>query len=132
MIAFVFPPAPEISLHFPPGRRTSLAKLCQQAGIPMRVTGLGAHREIFIADSPEPRIMRKPGTFGDVWMGLPPANDKKRAEMALCLLAYAAFDYAARECVRGHVSFSGGRGRPRRGHPMSAAERQRRSRASRS
>jgi hypothetical protein len=131
MTAPVFFPIPEISLQLPPGSRTSLAELCAAAGVPLRVTGLGARRKIAVARSPVLRCVRMPGTMGDVWIGLPPSSAKAKAESALCVLAYAVFDYAARETVRGIVRTTVGRGRPRRGLPATAAERKRRSRTRR-
>ena len=59
---------------------------------------------------------------------MPGNNKKDQAILALGILAYAVFDYAARESMRGRseARFSFPVGRPHKTHPLSGAERQQR------
>jgi len=126
----VFFQTPKISLRLPRGRRVTIEELCRQAGVSCRVTGLSARRQLHVADAPLLRAVRSPGPLGPVWVGVPYKDVRKRALHVLGMLAYGVFDYAARECLRGLevARPSPGRGRPRTGRALSAAERKRLSR----
>jgi hypothetical protein len=127
----VFFPQPEIALVLPRGRRTSLPELCEEAGVKCRVTGISAQRRIWIAAALSMRIVRKPGTLSGIWLGVPKASFSRRALLALGMLAYGAFDYGARETLRGlpEARATVGPGRPRSPRPLDPAERQRRHRS---
>ena len=127
----VFFPPPDISLRLPRGASTTLLDLCREAGIDCRATGLMAARPLFVGASEKMRAVKMPGHLRGVWLGLPDKKPKRRALLALGLLAYAVFDHGARESLRGLevARATAGPGRPRRRAPLSAAERQRRRRA---
>ena len=61
-------------------------------------------------------------------INLPRDGKRDRAILALGILTYAVFDYAARESMRGQpeARMAFPVGRPRKAHPLSGAERQRR------
>jgi hypothetical protein len=122
----VYLPPCEISLSLPPGKKVTLRYLCQVAKIPCMVSGL--EREISIAERSSMRVVRQPGALAPVWLGVPRGSLQRRALLALGLLAYSAFDYGARECVKGRpeTRVAQGRGRPPSGRPLSNAERQKR------
>jgi hypothetical protein len=131
MLPAIFPDV-EIVKVIPAGRETSVASLCGEAGIECRVTGPSADRKIHLRTD-RLSVSREPGSSGSVAIGLPSGDNKKRAILALGILAYAGFDYAARESMRGRpeARMSLPPGRPRKPHPLSGAERTRRWRASR-
>jgi hypothetical protein len=123
-----FPPS-EIAAILPPGKPTTLRKLCQIAGIDCRVTGLSARRRLRLGDAAPMKAIRLPGALGPVWLGISKKEKPaRRALLALGLLAFSVFDYGARECLRGldEANASPGRGRPRKLRPLTLAERQRR------
>src|SRR5256885_4721916 len=122
----VFFPAAEVAAKLPPGQRLTLGQLCELAGVPCRVTGPPAQRRLRLAESPALLAVRQPGPLSEVWLGVPPGPSRSRARKALGLLAYGAFDYGARETLRGlAIARPGpGPGRPASGSAMSAAERQ--------
>ncbi len=126
----VFFPTPEITLELPEGEPATLESLCVAAGVACRVTGLSASRPLKIAVRPQMRVARTPGQLSPVWLGIPPASPRRRALLALGMLAYSVFDYGARETLRGlpESRASAGPGRPRTGRPATPAERQRDSR----
>jgi hypothetical protein len=113
----------------PSGRKPSTVRsLCRDAGIECRVTGPSTERKIYLCDGLLD-VVREPGSLGAVSIRLPCSDDKKkRAILALGILAYAVFDYVARESMRGRPEArqSLPLGRPRKAHPLSGAERQRR------
>ena len=123
----VFFPVPEIALELPEGDPVTLSSLCEAAGVSCRVTGLSAGRHLKIAACPRMRVVRAPGTMSAVWLGIPPASPRRRALLALGILAYSVFDYGARETLRGlpESRAAAGPGRPRVGRPATPAERQR-------
>ena len=125
-----FFPTPEPSLRLPAGEKTTLSKLCDLAGIECRVSGISAERQIFVTESSEMRIVKRPGALSDVWLGVPLGTEKRRALLALGMLAYGEHDYGARETLRGlpESRASAGPGRPRSRRPLTGAERQRRHR----
>lgn len=124
-----------VPIHFPkvmivkkiPRGGVDVAELCRMAGRECRVTGPAAHRRVKIQASPRLTISREPGPLGAVAIGIP-RSTKKPFVLALGVLAYAVFDYAARESVRGwsEMACSPPRGRPRSPRPLTGAERQRR------
>lgn len=124
----VFFPEPEISLTLPTGKRATLGGLCVLARVKCRVTGLGAERIILIAPSRNMRIVRRPGTLSEIWLGVPPGTTRQRSLLALGMLSYGAFDYGARETLRGlPESMATPRaGRPRSPRALTNVERQRR------
>lgn len=127
----VFFQSPAVESRLPRGgRRTTLADLCRQAGIPMRVTGLGARRPIYVSSAPRLAAVRMPGKLGPVWVAAP-GSAARRSLLVLGVLAYAVFDYGARECLRGRpeARAAAGPGRPLVPRPLSVAERQRRHRS---
>jgi hypothetical protein len=124
-------PTPRIALKLPAGRRVTFASLCHLAKVRCRVTGLSAQRPILIGKSPRISSVRKPGTFGEIWIGVPPwKKPARRALEALGLLAFGAFDYAARETLKDLDIAKPVRavGRPRSKNTLSNAERQHRHR----
>jgi len=130
MIPAMFPPA-SIAVTIPRGQTHTIETLCRQAGIECRVTGPSASRVIYLRRTPRLEIHRKPGLMGPVSVGSPEKKPRERAVLALAVLAYVVFDYAARESVRGwsEMRVSLPLGRPRSPRPMTGAERQRRWRA---
>jgi hypothetical protein len=127
----VFFPVPKITLRLPEGRSTSLPALCEEAGVACRVSGLSASRPLATATTPRMRVARMPGALSAVWLGIPPGSPRRRALLALGMLAYAVFDYGARETLRGlpESRAAAGPGRPRSARALTPAERQRRRRA---
>jgi hypothetical protein len=122
------------------GRASTVRSLCRVAGIDCRVTGPTAERRIYLRFTREIEIAREPGPFGFVSIGVPdkgtpavstPAVSKEQAVLVLGILAYAVFDYAARESMRGRpeARLKLPLGRPRKARPLTGAERQRRWRA---
>lgn len=110
------------------GQRMTVQSLCQAAGIGCRVTGPAARRKIYLRQADGLEASREPGSYGSVSIGLPGGDKKNRAILALGVLAYSVFDYAARESMRGRpeARLSLPLGRPCKPHPLSGAERQRR------
>jgi hypothetical protein len=122
-------PQAEICLKLPVGKKLTLESLCEKAGVICRVIGAPAQRLIRLGKSPSIKAVRKPGPFGEIWVGVPAQYPlKKRALHALGMLAFGAFDYGARETLRGLdiAKPNRSRGRPRTGKALSPAERQRR------
>jgi hypothetical protein len=121
-------PEVEIVKRVPRGRKLTIEKLCLAAGIECRVTGQAADRVIYLSQTSRLRASREPGPFGPVAVGVAGGNERRRAVLALGVLAYAVFDYAARESMRGRpeARFALPVGRPRKARPLSGAERQRR------
>ena len=131
MLPAIFPDV-EIVKRIPTGRETTVTSLCEEAGIECRVTGPSAGRKIYLR-SDLLSVSREPGPSGSVAIGIPDGDRRARAILALGILAYAVFDYAARESMRGRpeAKMSLPPGRPRKPHPLSGAERMRRWRDSR-
>lgn len=117
-------------MKLPAGEKITLSSLCDLAEVACRVSGISAERSIFVAAAPEMRIIRQPGALSAVWLGVPPGTGKRRALLALGMLAYGEHDYGARETLRGlpESQASAGPGRPRSRKPLTGAERQRRHR----
>lgn len=113
------------------GEHLTVRTLCRRAGLECRVTGPSAERQVFVRESGEPTIHREPGPTGRVSIGLPAGDEVKRYVLALGTMAYAVFDYASRESLRGRPESRTLRplGRPRMLHPASGAERTRKWRA---
>jgi hypothetical protein len=131
MLPAVFPKV-AIVKRVPRGRGSTVRSLCRAAGIDCRVTGPAAERRIYFRFTSEIEIAREPGPFGSVSVGIPDKGDgKEQATLALGILAYAVFDYAARESMRGRpeARLKLPLGRPRKVRALSGAERQRRWRA---
>ena len=129
-----FPPA-DISLRLPPGESLTVRRLCERAGIACRVSGPPAERRVRLGCAAMMRAVRRPGPFGEIWIGISDKlSPKRRAFLALGFLAYGVFDYAARECLYGLEAAKPvvGPGRPRKVCALSGAERQARYRAKRS
>jgi hypothetical protein len=105
----------------------TIHSLCQDAGIECRVTGPAAERKVCLQPGGLGAV-REPGPHGAVLINLPRSGKRDRAILALGILAYAVFDYAARESMRGRPEsrMALPPGRPRKAHPLSGAERQRR------
>jgi hypothetical protein len=97
----VFLPNPTIMTKVSVGTSVSVKGLCHQAGIECRVTGPSADRLVFLHDANEIEVTREPGNMGRVSIGLPRTDHHRQAVLALGVLAYSVFDYAARESVRG-------------------------------
>jgi hypothetical protein len=131
MLPAIFPDV-QIVKSLPAGRETTVTSLCEEAGIECRVTGPSAGRKIYLR-SDLLSISREPGPSGSVAIGIPDGDRRERAILALGILAYAVFDYASRESMRGRpeARMSLPPGRPRKPHPLSGAERMRRWRDSR-
>ena len=126
MLPAIFPDV-EIVKKIPAGRETTVSSLCEAAGIECRVTGPSAGRKIYLR-SDRMSVAREPGSSGSVAIGLPDGDRKEQAILALGILAYAVFDYAARESMRGRpeARMSLPPGRPRKPHPLSGADRTKR------
>jgi hypothetical protein len=128
MLPAVFPKA-MIVKRVPHGRGSTVRSLCRAAGIDCRVIGPAAERRIYLRFTSEIEVAREPGPFGCVSVGVPDKGDgKEQATLALGILAYVVFDYAARESMRARpeARMKLPLGRPRKARPLSGAERQRR------
>ena len=108
----------------------TIHSLCQAAGIECCVTGPAAERKVYLHPG-NLDVTREPGPYGNVSIGIPQDGKRSRAILALGILAYAVFDYASRESMRGRpeARMAFPPGRPRKPHPLSGVERQRRWRA---
>lgn len=126
----VFLPKVKIVTKVKMGRELTIEELCQLANVECKVTGPSVRRIVSIFDSDELIIEREPGELGKVGIGLKTLAEKAEI-FALGVLAYAVFDYAARETMRGLPESQSvfPVGRPRKAHVLSGAERQRRYRA---
>ena len=127
-------PKVQIAAKVPRGGHShTIRSLCQAAEIECRVTGPSIERKIYLNEGAL-GVVREPSSTGAVSVTLPTFDadkQKKRAVLALGILAYAVFDYAARESMRGRpeAQMALPVGRPRKIHPLSGAERQQRWRA---
>jgi hypothetical protein len=123
----LFFPHVSIVARIPGGTPATVESLCRQAGIECRVTGPTASRRVYLRDADLLAVSREPGYSGKVSIDLPETDPRRRAVLALGVLAYAVFDYAARESVRGwsEMRTASPRGRPRTPRPQTNAERQR-------
>ena len=130
MLPAFFPKVSIVAKAPTDGRRYTVRSLCERAGIPCRVTGPSALRQIHLRYADEFEIAREPGSMGRVAIGVP-HDDQASAVLALGALAYAVFDYTARESMRGRPErkTASVRGRPRKAHPLSGAERTKKWRA---
>jgi hypothetical protein len=126
----VFIPQPLVALTLPDGEDVTFCLLCELAGVRSRVTGLSTGRPLRISPAANLSAVKLPGALSPVWLGVPAGTPRRRALLALGLLAYGVFDYAARETLRGlQVSRAcADPGRPSSGRALSPAERQRRHR----
>lgn len=117
----------------PRGRSETIQSLCDQAKIECKVIGQAIDRKVYLNTGDNMKIFREPGSYGAVSLVLPRKSQVETAELALGILAYAVFDYAARESMRGQPASRSSRplGRPKKARPLSGAERQRRWRAGR-
>ena len=113
-------------------RRTTVRALCREAEIPCLVEGPPAERAVHVVHG-SLWAAREPGPMGAVLVAVPAGPRRRRALLALGVLAYAVFDYAARECLRGRpeARLAPPAGRPRSAAPLTGAERQARWRARR-
>lgn len=129
MLPAIFPNV-SIMAKVPRGSRSTVQSLCRAAGIECRVTGPAAERRVYL-NVGKLKAAREPGSYGHVSLGIPGGDKKKRAILALGLLAYTVFDYAARESMRGRPESKQAfpLGRPRKVLVLDGAERQRRWRA---
>jgi hypothetical protein len=98
---------------------TTIAELCEAAGVACRASGAWTQREIALERADEPAVEVEPGSWGRVRVGVPPAHARtarERARFALAVLAYALMDTVARESIRGcEWARPGQRGRPATG-----------------
>ena len=126
MLPAIFPEV-RIMKEVPRGREMTITSLCNAAGIECRVTGPSAERKVYLRTGPL-GASREPGSYGPVSILLPMMSEKESAILALGILAYSIFDYAARESMQGRpeARMSLPRGRPRIPCPLSGAERTRR------
>ena len=100
MLPAIFPDV-QIVKSIPSGYRgMTISSLCERAGIECRVTGPSARRKIHLLVG-QPAVSREPGSSGTVSIRIPDGDEKERAILALGILAYAVFDYASRESMRG-------------------------------
>ena len=127
MLPVLFPSV-GITKNIRKGQKSTVRTLCLEAGIECKVTGAAAEREVYLHVSPKLEAMREPGAYGRVSIGSPEKDVRKRAIVALGILAYSVFDYASRESLRGRpeVRCALPVGRPRKSKPLRGAERQRR------
>jgi hypothetical protein len=120
---------PEVTMvrGIPSGTESTISSLCDDAGIGCRVTGPAAERTVHLLTTDRPSAWREPGPMGRVAIGLPDHDVRERAIQALGILAYAVFDYAARESMRGRPESrqSLPPGRPAKVHPLDGATRTR-------
>jgi hypothetical protein len=116
MLPAVFPKV-VIAKRVPRGRESTVRSLCRVAGIDCRVTGPAAERRIYLCFTSEIEIVREPGPFGPVSVGIPDKGDEKEQ---------AILAYAARESMRGRpeARLKLPLGMPRKARPLSGAERQ--------
>ncbi len=111
------------------GVRTSIRSLCEQAGIPCRVTGQAAERRVVIREIEQDDLIisRATGEFGSVCV----STNNPDPLFVLGVLAYGVNDYAAREtvCGRGLFGVRKALGRPRTGRALLDSERKRKARS---
>jgi hypothetical protein len=121
-------PMVKIMSKVPHGDLHTVETLCEMADIECRVTGPSAARQVYLRESNKLEAAREPGSLGIVSIGQPAGSKKNCAILALGILAYAVFDYAARESMRGRPEskIALPLGRPRKNQTLSGAERQRR------
>lgn len=127
-------PKVSIMAKVPRGRAFTVRSLCRAAKIPCRVTGPSTKRRVYLRFARELtthdiNIYREPGVLGAVTIETVPwRSDQEQAVQALGALAYAVFDYAARESLRGRPEAKNQKpvGRPKKQRPLTGAERQRR------
>jgi hypothetical protein len=129
-------PKVQIVAKAPLGLPYTIGSLCREAEIECRVTGPAVERKVYL-NKGSLGVAREPGSLGVVSMTLPTFKSdepRKRAVLALGILAYAVFDYVARESLRGRpeAQMALPVGRPRKARSMNGAERQRRWRAAHS
>jgi hypothetical protein len=109
--------------------RLSIRKLCEQAGIPCRVTGQAAERQVVIRETEQNGLIvsRATGEFGSVCV----STNNLDPLFVLGVLAYGVNDYAAREtvCGRGLFCVQKTLGRPRTGRALLESERKRKARS---
>ena len=110
------------------GTVLTIRELCNLAEIECRVTGSSTERRVCLQDGDQLEIARQPGPMGVVTITLPSLDIKTRSGLALGVLAHAVFDYVARESMKGRPEVKSPLplGRPRKAHPLTGAERQRR------
>jgi hypothetical protein len=128
MIPAMFPSA-AIVPKVPGGRRLTVGSVCRLAGVECRATGPTAERRVYVRRADALEVSREPGCYGAVSVGVPrKKSPREEYLLVLAVLAYVVHDYAARESAAGlpEMRVSAPRGRPRKAHPMTGAERQRR------
>jgi hypothetical protein len=127
MLPAVFPQVEIVKRVSHEGRRLTVRALCAEAGIECRVTGPAVERVIYVRFAQELAAAREPGPTGVVSITVNEVEVLKKAILALGILAYAVFDYTARESLRGlpEARLSLPLGRPCIGRPKSGAERTR-------
>lgn len=121
-------PAPSYVRRLPLKRPMTLDMLCQRVGIECRASGLWTKRQVEIVHGDTLEIMAEPGDWGAVQIRTPERDAKRKARLALAVLAYGLHDLAARQSVIASRCFQlrPPRGRPRKARALSVRERQRR------
>ncbi len=110
------------------GVRLSIRLLCEQSGIPCRVTGPASERRVVVKELEQNdlTVSKAPGEFGTVCV----STNNPDPLFVLGVLAYGVNDYAAREtvCGRGLFGVQKALGRPRTGRALLESERKRKAR----
>ena len=127
-----FFPKVKIEARVQAGRRFTVRSLCETAGLVCRVTGPSSERIVFLRKTDDLDVSREPGPMGRVSIGVPKCDvedslQPERAILVLGVMAYAVFDYASRESMRGRPESRTSLpvGRPRKRRTLSGAERTR-------
>jgi hypothetical protein len=123
-------PIPEYVTQLHLSTSLPLAEFCAFAGVSCKGSGLWRQRKIQAIACTVAFIQAEPGGWGSVCVGVPWAHCQSPQSMArytLGALAYGLFDVVARESVKGQVwTKIKALGRPRSGHALTSAERQKR------
>jgi len=128
MSILLFPPNISYKKQLFCSHARSIKQLCEQAGITCKASGKWVARQVEIIPGAEPQVSAEPGDWGKVQITLPAKYSlKKRARLALAILAYRFHDLVAKQSIKDHdwARITPPPGRPRSKKALSNRERQR-------
>jgi hypothetical protein len=100
----LFMPPPRIVPTLRLRQTTTIAELCEAAGVACRASGAWTQREVALECTAAAAVEAEPGSWGRVRVGVPSTHARtarERARFGLAVLAYALMDPVARESIRG-------------------------------